>query len=84
VIPTVVFIGLLLGASVSHRSHLLHVALLGALVSITWGAVVAVSVDASFLAGTALAAPNYAGGALVGVVLGTAIRAATGLVRAPH
>ena len=78
------FMGLLLGANVSHRAHLVPVALIGALVSIAWGAVVAVSVDASFRDGTALAAPHYAFGALVGIVLGTVLRAAIGLVRAPH
>jgi hypothetical protein len=78
------FIGLLLGANLSHRSHLVPVALIGALVSIAWSAGVAVSVDAPFLDGTALAAPNDAFGALVGIVLGTVIRAAIGLVRAPH
>ena len=74
-VPTVILLGLLVGANVSHRSHLAPLALLGVLVSVAWGALVAASVDASFLDGTAIAVPNYAFGALVGIVLGTILRA---------
>lgn len=81
VIPSAILAGLIVGALVTHRSHLAPLLLIGAMVAVAWGALVAVAVERSaFFAGAALAFPNFLVGALVGVMVGSVLRLATRVV----
>lgn len=76
-IPTVIFPGVLAGGLLSRRP-LVAIAV-GAVISVLWGVGIAVSNEGldGFVGGTAVAAANFAFGAVVGAVfwaLGSGIR----------
>lgn len=73
--PTVLLAGVIAGLTLPQRSHRTSLVLLGVLVSIAWGALVTIVVDASvFVGGAGLAAANFIVGALVGVTVRAVLR----------
>lgn len=74
-IPSAILAGLIVGSLVIHRSHLAPLMLIGAMVALAWGALVAVAVDRdAFVGGAALAFPNFMTGALFAVAGGWVLR----------
>lgn len=67
-IPSVIVVGLVVALAAGTRAHLKLLVVMGVLVSIGWGLVVAS--EGALVGGTLLAVPNY----LVGVLVGLSVR----------
>ena len=68
VIPSVILVGLVVALAAGSQAHLNLLVVIGVLVSLGWGLVVAS--EGAFVGGTLLAIPNY----LVGVLMGLSVR----------